>query len=456
MNVHEKNDKTVALRLLKQRIGRLQKQRTDHEYLEYVCQIRWLICFIRPDLHQEWTKQSNVYSDLLIKAKQRALWKVRAIYKQLKDRIGAQKAEDVEFFKQPMCIIETMFSSNFSLAEHESIKGLYVCKKCGDDIQSHRATVFPSFEQTLLKNLTSLCQVAVDQKKQDLIHDLVVIIKINGIEKVDHMVCGEEVLKPLELEHQLSNSLKMPAWYAWNILCSMESVKLGKYRDLLRKNKNLSYSESEDFLRNANRLELHNIAAQITVIEDGKQTSKNVVGNIYKRNEFDVPLQIILEQVFEGEMEFFDEDVEPIAVQLMIDEDDILYLHVEWPGFKEILYIQQFKGGMDGKTGEKRKNETADFIKNLYAKPGLHYTLNLNYASREKVNAKKHLAKAGIEGILYDLFILEQSGSCVALRAKRVSLENLNKYQLKALKAKIDELTLLPLADHRLQGFMRD
>ena len=102
----------------------------------------------------------------------------------------------------------------------------------------------------------------------------------------------------------------------------------------------------------------------------------------------------------------------------------------------------------------------AEFINTLLKEPGKFFTLNLDYASKEKVNIKKHLSKSGIDGILYDLFIKEQSGSCVSLPAKRIILRDLNitKYQLKALLKKIDELHLLPPSslEHSLQPFMKD
>jgi len=117
-----------------------------------------------------------------------------------------------------------------------------------------------------------------------------------------------------------------------------------------------------------------------------------------------------------------------------------------------------FEGGVNKKTGEKSENKTAEFFKNLLKYPGQFFTLSLNYTSKEKVNIKKHLSKSGIEGILYDLFITEQSGSCVSLQAKRIVLNdfNLTKYQYKALTKKIDELSLLPPSplDQGMQPFM--
>src|SRR3989339_1217553 len=116
MNFNEKRH-IAGLILLKKRVINLRKLRTHHEFLEYVCKIRWLICFIRLDLHAKWVAESSAYSETVALTRKKALAEVESAYQKLKNCMSNNELLGTPSIKKRMCIIDTMLSSKYDFRE---------------------------------------------------------------------------------------------------------------------------------------------------------------------------------------------------------------------------------------------------------------------------------------------------------------------------------------------------
>jgi len=340
MNFNEKRH-IAGLILLKKRVINLRKLRTHHEFLEYVCKIRWLICFIRLDLHAKWVAESSAYSETVALTRKKALAEVESAYQKLKNCMSNNELLGTPSIKKRMCIIDTMLSSKYDFREDQAIKGSYICNHCDNDIQSHRASVFPYFERCLFDQVKYLCRDILNLGQEDLTKGFVETIELNGIKHIDRVFFAPSIFKSIELESQLDFGPDMHPWFAWNMICNIESIKSEKIRDNFRKAKKIChvssgieglwYNSIEDYVRNAKWLEIHGTKAQIELIEHKRQGSLN---NDYKSDSLNVALDVILQDVFKGEFALYDSNIQPHALELLLDEDDILYLRVEWATLK--------------------------------------------------------------------------------------------------------------------------
>lgn len=438
-------------------------------------------------------RQTN-YLETRNMLEENALIQIKKALEFLKQRILEEEILK-ESVKNHVCIIQSMLKFRASDENYINVlndQGIneLLCAICGDKEERHRVYVMPSYLQGLFEHMCYLCNAIFNLGREDLVIDFVQIKVLNEYQ-YDQMgnpylnqirVIDKFTFAPLIFElaqfndtYCLGNDKTMPSWLAWETLYSIEWASKESARDFFRKKKELKYNTPDLCEKNAHRLQLHSIRCEVKAICNKDQESckinndkwpdriiklsvsgisntkedqvllpetreeQNIRDKIssHNRERLDRALEIVLKDVYGVSNDAIEHLIYPQAIELIIEDDIKLRLKVEWNShIVEMLDLQAFKERIEA--GEDIPNTLYNFVNELIDKPGIF--MELNYSLGTKVNVKKYLKKIGLSGVLYDLFIVNQTGSKAMLRSKRIILSKIPKAKLKKLDKHLENL----------------
>lgn len=171
--------------------------------------------------------------------------------------------------------------------------------------------------------------------------------------------------------------------------------------------------------------------------ETGKWVLKRAKKVItFKRDRFDNYLNIILSTITGNQPEI-DSIPAPSAVKLAIEDEIHLHLLIRWDSeITEILHLHSFHDDVE----KPIKNIPREFIASMLNKPGIPIEIQHTDEAKQVI---VYLQRAGITGILDELFIAKKTDTSATLRAKSILLANVRPKLLTKLLQHIQKLEFI-------------
>lgn len=479
----------VLVQILKNRLNSIERK-TDCELYETVRgKIYPLIKYTHKDLFDFAKNQRLRYTS----AEEKLLFDTKNTYELIKNRLIKESFLDNLHIKKIICGIDSILRLQYEDDRATEIvvsksERRYICENCGDNKESHRAYVFPTYARGLFHEAAYLIRQVFLLGREDLIKEFIEIREFNHYQEIPsvlqkfHCVHCKYIYSNNALDENNSgdNILFDELDEMWecpqcrnpktDFLPSMNNVKMCKVREIerfiftpsiyiLSYLENIFYCDDNvplwaafeifDYIEMMDAEDVRNALRKtkklsykshkhfiknrnLLLIDSAKEELKAICKrpesrqiNLFRRNYLVKALNAI-DNALEHSNKIY-----PYAIELLLDEW-CLYLMIEWhKDCIEVLYIQKFREKIDEQSGEDAENKVYNFVEYLLENPGMH--TSLNYLLGTKVNAKKYLNKIGIKDILYDLFINNESGSLVSLESSRIILKNIDESKLEKL-----------------------
>jgi hypothetical protein len=430
-------------------MGVLSSTTTDHQYHAIlVGKIIPLVRRLAGNLHQKWVDEKMNHQVDRDKLEKEADKEIKNCFYTIKQRLAEAQLLDSKAMKQRICIIKTILESQL-----EPLTGLR-CSKCDALREEHRVPVTPSYTHHTHDLVKSLCCDILNLGRHDL---LIEFAKISFLKQyrndesfileevpfIESFIFASSFYELCELDEVTSwfnrGKNTISTWVAWDTLVCLEWANEGS-RDYLRK-KNFKYENPEEAERSIYLLYLHGLRAEEKAVRDKRQNKNKVT--LFCRAHIDNALSIVIKELgFSiGDHIFEHEDALPYAVELVLEDHIELQLKVEWaPGIAEFCHIHSFQE-RDLKSRPRDSGHILyDFIKSLYDNSGQVQVLSEDVICYGG-NAKQFLKKAGINGVLFDLFIDQNiTRHEASIFQKRVELNQAPKETLEDLHKCIQTL----------------
>lgn len=257
-------------------------------------------------------------------------------------------------------------------------------------------------------------------------------------------------------EYDLDNVKEQ--WVAWHYLSILEwswqdrrdffkNRKLTFEKIRIRREKKLSWTRSAHlraFRSNGRLLGLQYFRAQMKAIQKSDSVikeSSEVSYNFFQRLRFDNYLDVIFNAIANPDTSTSNDSPKLFAINLIIEDDIYLHLNVEWESGVIGIYHLHFFHDPNGENLKKSipkkfPRHTYKFIKSLLDNPGTPVRVSLDKGQ----DVDEHLARAGFNPILIELFIIKKTRAEAILRAGRILLTNKSEALLKRLQQYIKSL----------------